>query len=53
MQKLQNMESVDIQSDCKTTRNKRTDSSSVFTCNGNVQKVESVNPQNDYKTSKR
>ena len=38
MQKVQNMESIDIQSDCKTTCKKRTDSSSVLTCNGKVQK---------------
>ena len=38
MQKVQNMESVDILSDCKLTCKKRTDSSSVFTRNGKVQK---------------
>ena len=39
MQKVQNMESVDMQSDSKTKCKKRTDLSSVFTCNGKVQKV--------------
>ena len=54
MQKVQNMESIDIQSDYKTTCEKKTDSSSVFTRNGKVQKGrESVNTQNDYKKSKR
>ena len=38
MQKVQNMDSVDIESDWKTTCKKRTDSSSLFTCNGKIQK---------------
>ena len=50
MQKVQNMESIIIQSDCKITCKERTDSSSAFTCSEKVQK-ESVNMQNDYKTS--
>ena len=38
IQKVQKVESVNIQSDCETTCKKRTDSSSVFTRGGNVRK---------------
>ena len=39
MPKVQNMESIDIQSDCKTTCKERIDSSKVFTCPEKLQKL--------------
>ena len=52
--KVQKVESVNIQSDCKTACKKRTDSSCVFLRSGKVRKVESINTKNDYeKTSKK
>ena len=38
MQKVQKLESANIQSDCKTTSKKRTNSFCVFTLSGKVQK---------------
>ena len=38
MQKVHKVESVNIQSDCKVTSKKRTDSSCVFTQSGKVWK---------------
>ena len=40
MQKYKKVESINIQSDCKRTSNKRTDLSCVFTHSGKVQKGE-------------
>ena len=53
VQKVQKVESVNIDSDCKTMCKKRTDSSSVFTRSEKYKKVESVNTQNDYKTTSK
>ena len=62
MWKVQKVESVNIQSDCKTTSKKRTDSSRVKreqthpVCLHIVEKyekVESINAQNDYETKSK
>ena len=53
MQKVQKVESVNIQSDCKATSKKRTVSSCIFTHSGKVQKGGSINTQNDYETSEK
>ena len=37
MQKVQKLESVNMQGDCKITYKRKTDSSSVFTCSRKVQ----------------
>ena len=37
MQKVQKVDSINIQIDCKTTSKKRKDSYCVFTCSGKVQ----------------
>ena len=50
MQKVQKVESVNIQNDCKITCKKRTDSSSMFTRSGKVRKGgDWANTQNNYK----
>ena len=55
MQKVQNVESINTQSDCETMCKKRTYSSSVSVCLYAVkkyEKVDSVNTQSDdYKTT--
>ena len=48
MRKMQKVESINMQSDCKTTSRKRAESSCVFTQSGKVQKVESINTKNDF-----
>ena len=53
MQKVQKVESINIQSDCKATSKKRTVSSCIFTHGGKVQKGESINTQNDHETSEK
>ena len=53
MQKVQKVESVIIQSDCKATSKKRTVLSCIFTHNGKVQKGGSINAQNEYETSEK
>ena len=49
MQKVQKVESINMQSDCKTTRKNRADPLCVFK-EKKYEKVESVNKQNDYNT---
>ena len=39
MWKVQRVESINIQSDCKATSNKITDPFSVFKCSGKLQKI--------------
>ena len=51
MQQVQSMESFNIQSDCKTTCKKRTDSPVCLHTIEKYEKVESANMQNDYKTT--
>ena len=53
MQKVQNMESVDIQSDAKQNAKKEQIHPVCLHAIEKYKKVESVNTQNDYKTCKR
>ena len=53
MQKVQNMESVDIQSDAKQNAKKEQIHPVCLRAIEKYKKVESVNTQNDYKTCKR
>ena len=53
MQKVQNMESVDIQSDVKQNAKKEQIHPVCLHAIEKYKKVESVNTQNDYKTCKR
>ena len=53
MQKVQKVESVNIQSDWETKRKKRIDLSCVFTHSGKVWKGGSVNTQNDFETASK
>ena len=53
MQKVQNMESVDIQSDAKQNAKKEQIHPVCLHAIEKHKKVESVNTQNDYKTCKR
>ena len=53
MQKVQKVESLNLQSDCKTTSKKRTDSSVYLHAVEKYKNMESVNTQNDSETTSK